>query len=48
MKNMIRFVMINIKRESFDFKKYTTELMENVERGLTAKDVGFLMLGHET
>jgi hypothetical protein len=41
MKSMIRFVMINFKRESFDFKVYTTELMEKVEKALTAKDVEF-------
>ena len=44
MKSMIRFVMINIKRESFDFKVYTTELMEKVEKGLAAKDVEFYSL----
>ena len=41
MKSMIRFVMINIQRESFNFKEYTTELMEKVEKGLAAKDVEF-------
>ncbi|MEM1503658.1 hypothetical protein RG959_09580 [Domibacillus sp. 8LH] len=41
MRSMIRFVMINIKRKSFDFKAYTTDLMENVEKGLAAKDVEF-------
>ncbi|MBT2647211.1 hypothetical protein J7E52_10830 [Bacillus sp. ISL-34] len=38
---MIRFVMINIKQNSFDFKEYTTELMEKVETGLAAKDLEF-------
>lgn len=41
MRSMIRFVMINIKRKSFDFKAYTTDLMEYVEKGLAAKDVEF-------
>jgi hypothetical protein len=41
MKSMIRFVMINFKGKSIDFKVYTSELMEKVEKGLTAKDVEF-------
>ncbi|AST93210.1 hypothetical protein BC6307_19055 [Sutcliffiella cohnii] len=41
MKSMIRFVMINSKQESFDFKEYTTELMEKVEIELAAKDLEF-------
>ncbi|MEY8757929.1 hypothetical protein AB9M93_26160 [Peribacillus frigoritolerans] len=41
MKSMIRFVMINTKRKSFDFEEYTTTLMEKVKQDLSAKDVEF-------
>jgi hypothetical protein len=41
MRSMIRFVMINPTLESFNFKAYTNELMEKVERDLDAKDVEF-------
>ncbi|MGD6876157.1 hypothetical protein [Bacillus infantis] len=41
MKSMIRFVMINLKLDRFDLLSYTKNLMEKVEKELSARVVEF-------
>ncbi|MGI8372632.1 hypothetical protein ACR0S5_26395 [Priestia megaterium] len=40
---MIRFVMIDIKLNTFDFEKYTDELMINVKTDLNSTDLSFYL-----
>ncbi|MGH0608289.1 hypothetical protein [Bacillus cereus] len=38
---MIRFVMIDLKQNGFDFKKYTDELMNNIKTNLDSEKLSF-------
>ncbi|MFA2694690.1 hypothetical protein [Bacillus mycoides] len=38
---MIRFVMIDLKLNEFDFKKYTDELMNNIKENLNSEKLSF-------